>query len=108
MGGSDEFLEALRSGNQDAAAIFEARFRPRIEAIARRRGVPSADRPDVVQDVLLDALRQIAAGTFRQDASLSTWLHILVNGWVSSYFRKRGSRQIISLEQLTIDSPSLV
>lgn len=80
--------ESIARGDEEAAAQFDALFRPWIEGSIRNRGVPANDRDDVVQEVLADAIRQLKAGRFRGAASLKTWLATMVGGKVMDYWRR--------------------
>ncbi len=93
--------------NGDQAA-FDSRFRPRIEALARRRGVPSHDCQDVAQEVLSTALRQLQDGKFRVESALATWLHPIMHAGVANYFRKRGRVEAVPLEDLTPDDRAFI
>jgi RNA polymerase sigma-70 factor (ECF subfamily) len=97
----EELVEAIKARDEDAAAKFDERFRGRIEALARRRGIPSNDCPDVAQDVLVDAVRQIRQGNYRGEASLGTWLHMIIGGKIGDYWRRHRAKEHVSLDIAT-------
>src|SRR4051794_14707336 len=99
MSQQDDQALARAIAEHDAAAetAFDWRFRSRVEAIVRKRGVRDHDCGDVVQRIMMDALRQLRLGQFRGDATLSTWLHAIIGGAVSNYFRKPGGPELVSL-----------
>src|SRR5262245_22987159 len=102
-----EVVARLRAGDEAAAEEFDRRFRARIERIAHRRGVPLDDCPDVAQDVLTDAVRQLRRGNFRGEASLTTWLHALIQGNVATYYRRRRDKLLVPIDSLAEDDPAL-
>src|SRR4051812_26567524 len=106
--GDLELVEAMQAGHEGALSDFDRRFRSKIEAFARRRGVVRHDCVDVAQDVLAEAMRQIGEGKFRGASALSTWLHPMMNGKVADYFRKRSRRAAASLEDVPESSGPLM
>lgn len=104
----EELAHAIAGGDEAAASRFDQMFRAKVEAFARKRNVPTPDCPDVTQEVLADALRQLRLGKFRGEASLATWLHPIIKGGIANYFRKRRGPEIVSLQDLADDHPSLV
>lgn len=102
-----ELAAAISAGDEAVATAFDERFRGRIEAIARKRGVPVSDCGDIAQEVLAYAFRQIRDGKFRGTAALSTWLYPIINGKIADYWRARKSSQPVSLEAV-LDSEQAV
>lgn len=86
---SDEELLSLLKGN-DAAACerFVRDHMPRALAAARRLVGNEADAYDATQDAFLSFFRSL--GSFRQDATLSTWLHRIV---INAALMRRRSKQ---------------
>ena len=78
-GRSDAALLAAHvGGDRWAFGELFARHRPRLYQLARGHGGTAEDADDAVQDAMLAAHR--AAGGFRHDAAVGSWLHrILVN-----------------------------
>ncbi|HLG56872.1 MAG TPA: sigma-70 family RNA polymerase sigma factor [Vicinamibacterales bacterium] len=106
--GDDDLVARIRAGDEDAASLFDERFRARIERIARHRGVPSADCPDIAQLVLTDAIRQIQGGLFRGAASLTTWLYPIISGKIADYRRRQPRAELVPLESLASDNAALL
>lgn len=68
----------LQRGDEWAFQLLVRRFRKKIFSIAFGITLDAEESQDIVQDVFLQVYRRI--GSFRADASLSTWLHrITVN-----------------------------
>lgn len=85
---------AILSGDSAACEVFDAKYRPRIEWIARCYGVRPEDCPDIAQESLAAALSQIQRGMFRGESRLGTWLEAIVRGKIVDYRRSPGKRPI--------------
>lgn len=87
----DEELARL-AAEGDAAAFEEIheRHRRRVYAIALRMTGNEADAEDLTQDSFVSVLRWI--GSFRGDASFTSWLYRLVVNQVNMHFRRRKAR----------------
>jgi RNA polymerase sigma-70 factor, ECF subfamily len=88
---SDTELARL-AAEGDAAAFAEiySRYRTLVYSIALRMTRNFADAEDLTQDSFVSVLRRI--GTFRGEASLSTWLYRVVVNQVNMHFRLRKSK----------------
>lgn len=94
-------VEAICAGDDDAAAVFCRRFRPRVLALVRGRRIPSQDCDAVIQDVLATALDQIGRQRFRGDSRLGTWLYAIATGKVADYWRAAvPAKQFVQLDQV--------
>lgn len=87
-----QLIERCRAGDSGAIAEIVARYHEHVARVACRLSGHAHDVDDVVQDVFLRVLQRI--GTFRADASFSTWLiAITVNccrsRWKREALRKR-------------------
>src|SRR5947209_18079632 len=80
-------LERVRQRDGDAWAQLVARYQGRLVAFARARGVSAADAEDFVQDAFLHLLRGI--DSFRGEASLETYLFLLLRRRIVEWFRGR-------------------
>lgn len=81
-----ELLRAHAAGDRRAFEELVRRHRTRLYRTARRRAATPEDADDALQDALLKAHR--AAGSFRQDATVGSWLHrIVVNSCVDRFRR---------------------
>jgi len=103
----DDLVARIRTGDEEACRQFDRQFRQRIQVIARKRGVPTQDCEDVAQNVLADAIRQIQQDRFRAAASLATWVHSMINGWIANYFRARGP-EVIPIDEIGEDHQALM
>lgn len=71
-----ELLSAHLAGDRYAFEELFQRHRAQLYRLARRRSPTVEDARDAVQDAMLSAHR--AAGSFRNDAPVSGWLHRIV------------------------------
>src|SRR5258708_2829293 len=93
--------EAIRCGDEQAARLFDERFRQIIEAIAHKRGVPDQDCADVAQDILVDAFRHVREGKLRGEAPLATWIYPRSKGGFANYFRKQPDDQPMRIDDVS-------
>ncbi len=87
---------AIRRGDSAACEAFDAKYRQRIEWIARCRGIRQQDCADIAQEAMAAAFSQIQRGMFRGDSGLGTWLEAIVHGKVIDYQRSPGKRPLPS------------
>jgi RNA polymerase sigma factor (sigma-70 family) len=99
-------LDEIAAGVQDAS-ILEERYKHRLLCFARVMGVPPDDSSDLVQDVLLIAIREIRGGHFRRDSSIITWLDGILKNKIKDFWRAQNRRRsiFIALEPIAT-SPS--
>lgn len=71
-----ELLAAHASGDRRAFEELFRRHRSRLYRLARHRTRTLEDADDAVQEAMLSAHR--AAGSFRRDAAVGSWLHRIV------------------------------
>jgi RNA polymerase sigma-70 factor (ECF subfamily) len=97
-----ELLDEIAAGARDAN-ILEERYKPRLHWFARVMGVPVEDASDLVQDVLLIAIREIRTDRFRRDSAIITWLDGILKNKVKDFWRAQNRRRslFISLEPVT-------
>lgn len=103
-----DLARAIQAGHEDQVRVFASRFQGRIEAIVRRRGVPSRDRDDVVQDILADAVRQLHQGRFRGESVLGTWVYRIALGKIADYWRKHRPLGLVGLDEVEEGHEALV
>lgn len=83
-----QLLRAHADGDPDAFGELLARHRDRLWAVALRTMADREEAADALQDALLSAHR--AAGRFRGDSAVTTWLHrIVVNACLDRMRRRR-------------------
>jgi RNA polymerase sigma factor (sigma-70 family) len=80
-------LDRVRQRDGDAWAQLVARYEGRLLAFARGRGISVADAEDLVQDAFLHLLRGLEA--FRGEASLETYLFLLLRRRIAEWLRGR-------------------
>ena len=87
----DEELARL-AANGDAAAFDEIYMRHRrfVYSLAVRMTGNQADAEDLTQESFVSVLRRV--GSFRGEASFTTWLYRLPSNQVKMHFRYRSSR----------------
>jgi RNA polymerase sigma-70 factor, ECF subfamily len=90
-------LERHQSGDPAAFAELVRRHRDRLWAVALRTLGDPEEAADAVQDALLSAYR--AAGTFRGDAAVTTWLHRIVVNACLDRVRRRQVRRTVPLPE---------
>ncbi|MDR7330584.1 sigma-70 family RNA polymerase sigma factor [Corynebacterium guangdongense] len=101
---SDEQLVSdFLAGDATAFSTIVERHRARLLWVARRytRG-NEADAEDVVQEALFKASRKL--GSFRQESSLSTWLHRMVMNGGYDFSHHRFRREMPTLNDDTVDA----
>jgi RNA polymerase sigma-70 factor (ECF subfamily) len=86
-------INRLATGDERAAEVFVREYQPRVLRMLGQLGVPNADIPDVTQDVLFDAIRQLRAGRFRRDSRLFSWLKKVIRGKAIVYPRQAARRR---------------
>lgn len=83
-----DLLQAHVAGDPNAFAELFVRHRDRLWAVALRTLTDREEAADALQDALLSAHR--AAGRFRGDSAVTTWLHrIVVNACLDRLRRRR-------------------
>jgi RNA polymerase sigma-70 factor (ECF subfamily) len=94
-------IAQIASGTQDS--ILEERYKPRLLWFARVMGIPPDDSSDLVQDVLLVAIREIRSDRFRHDSSIITWLDGILKNKIKDFWRAQNRRRSIftTLEPVT-------
>lgn len=71
-----ELLAAHASGDRVAFERLLSRHGPALHRLARLRSTSAEEAEDALQDALLSVHR--AAGSFRRDAAVGSWLHRIV------------------------------
>jgi len=71
-----ELLSAHAAGDRRAFEELFGRHRVQLYHLARRRSRTAEDADDALQEAMLSAHR--AAGSFRHDAAVGSWLHRIV------------------------------
>ena len=93
---SDEaLLRAHADGDPDAFAEIVRRHRDRLWAVAVRTIGDREEAADALQDALLSAHR--AAGRFRGDSAVTTWLHRIVVNACLDRIRRRQAHPTVPL-----------
>ena len=90
-----DLLRAHVEGDPEAFATLVRRHRDRLWAVALRTIGDREEAADAVQDALLSAHR--AAGRFRGDAQVTTWLHRIVVNACLDRVRKRQAHPTVPL-----------
>ncbi len=82
-----DLLRAHVVGDRRAFETLYRRHRARLHSLARQRIHSPEDADDAVQDAMLAAHR--AAGSFRHDCAVASWLHrIVVNACMDTLRRR--------------------
>ncbi len=97
-------LAAHVDGDEDAFGQLVARHRSRLWAVALRTLGDREEAADALQDALLSAYR--AAGSYRGEAKVTTWLHrIVVNACLDRVRRQAARPTVPLLERQGGDAP---
>ncbi|MDT4986706.1 MAG: polymerase sigma-70 factor, subfamily [Micromonosporaceae bacterium] len=91
-------LRAHAAGDTDAFAELVRRHRDRLWAVALRTLGEREEAADALQDALLSAYR--AAGRFRGEAAVTTWLHRIVVNSCLDRLRRRQARPTVPLPEV--------
>ena len=91
----ETLLRAHAEGDPDAFAVLFRRHRDRLWAVALRTMGDREDAADALQDALLSAHR--AAGRFRGDSAVTTWLHRIVVNACLDRIRRRQAHPTVPL-----------
>jgi RNA polymerase sigma-70 factor (ECF subfamily) len=94
-------LSAHVAGDPDAFGELVRRHRDRMWAVALRTLGDREEAADALQDACVSAYR--AAGSFRGDAAVTTWLHRIVVNACLDRVRRRQVRPAVPLETVTVD-----
>ncbi len=90
-----DLLRAHVAGDRDAFAELFRRHRDRLWAVALRTLGDREEAADALQDALLSAHR--AAGRFRGDSAVTTWLHRIVVNACLDRVRRRQAHPTVPL-----------
>jgi RNA polymerase sigma-70 factor, ECF subfamily len=93
-------LRAHVAGDPDAFAEIVRRHRERLWAVALRTLGDREEAADALQDALLSAYR--AAGRFRGDSAVTTWLHRIVVNACLDRVRRRQARPTVPLPETDV------
>jgi RNA polymerase sigma-70 factor (ECF subfamily) len=92
-----ELLRAHAAGDPHAFEVLVRRHRDRMWAVALRTLRDPEEAADAVQDALISAYR--AAGSFRAESAVTTWLHRIVVNACLDRIRRRQARPTVALPE---------
>src|SRR5947208_15496452 len=93
-----ELLRRHVAGDADAFGELFRRHRDRLWSVALRTLGDPEEAADALQDAMVSAYR--AAGSFRGDAAVTTWLHRVVVNACLDRIRRRNSRPTVPLPEV--------
>jgi RNA polymerase sigma-70 factor (ECF subfamily) len=96
-----ELLRAHADGDRDAFEILIRRHRDRLWAVALRTMRDPEEAADALQDAMISAFR--AAGSFRAESAVTTWLHRIVVNACLDRIRRRTARPTVALSEQTAE-----
>jgi RNA polymerase sigma factor (sigma-70 family) len=105
----ENLLTGLAIGDAEAKASFVHMFERRVRHAVQAAGVPQTDVPDVTQDVLIEALRQLGGAEFKLRGKLGNWVATLTKGRIIDYRRKsarRGAGRHVSIDVMDVSAAS--
>jgi len=91
------------AGDGEAFGELFRRHRDRLWAVALRTLGDPEEAADALQDAMVSAYR--AAGSFRGDAAVTTWLHRVVVNACLDRIRRRNSRPTVPLPEVEAEHP---
>jgi RNA polymerase sigma-70 factor (ECF subfamily) len=97
-----ELLSRHAAGDRDAFGELVRRHRDRLWRVALRTLGNPEDAADALQDALLSAYR--AAGGFRGEAAVTTWLHRIVVNACLDLARRRTARPTVALDETAAEA----
>jgi RNA polymerase sigma-70 factor, ECF subfamily len=92
-------------GDRDAFGELVRRHQDRLWRVAVRTLGDPDDAADAVQDALVSAYR--AAGSYRGDAAVTTWLHRIVVNACLDLVRRRSARPASPLDDTVTNLPAI-
>lgn len=92
-----DLIRAHAAGDPHAFSEIVRRHRDRMWAVALRTVRDQEEAADALQDAFISAFR--AAGKFRAESQVSTWLHRIVVNACLDRIRKRQSRPTVPLPE---------
>ncbi|MGI8418260.1 MAG: RNA polymerase sigma factor SigM [Nakamurella sp.] len=98
-----ELIAAHVAGDRNAFGELASRHRDRMWAVALRTMRDPEEAADAVQDAFISAFR--AAGRFRAESAVTTWLHRIVVNACLDRIRRRKARPSVPLTE-EIDEPA--
>jgi RNA polymerase sigma-70 factor (ECF subfamily) len=100
-----ELLSAHAAGDVAAFGELVRRHRDRMWAVALRTLGDREEAADALQDAFVSAFR--AAGRFRGDAAVTTWLHRIVVNACLDRVRRRQARPTVALPEVETAATAL-
>jgi RNA polymerase sigma-70 factor (ECF subfamily) len=88
---------------------FDAYYRNFISLVITKLNVPSADRDDLTQEVLLKVWKSLEKMIpNKNNAKFRTWLSTIIRNTVIDYFKKNKNKKTISIDEhnISISIPS--
>jgi RNA polymerase sigma-70 factor (ECF subfamily) len=100
-----DLLAAHAAGDPRAFGVLIARHRDRMWAVALRTMREPEEAADALQDACISAFR--AAGNFRAESAVTTWLHRIVVNACLDRIRRRQSRPTVPLTEQGPTEPAV-
>ncbi|GAA1958853.1 RNA polymerase sigma factor SigM [Catenulispora subtropica] len=97
-----DLLARHAAGDGEAFGELFRRHRDRLWSVALRTLGDPEEAADALQDAMLSAYR--AAGSFRGDSAVTTWLHRVVVNACLDRIRRRNSRPTVPLPEVETES----
>jgi RNA polymerase sigma-70 factor (ECF subfamily) len=99
-----DLIAAHVAGDPHAFSELVRRHRDRMWAVALRTVRDPEDAADALQDAFISAFR--AAGNFRAESQVTTWLHRIVVNACLDRSRRRQARPTVRLPETGCDEPT--
>jgi RNA polymerase sigma factor (sigma-70 family) len=103
-----QLLDSLQDeSNQDVWIGFDARYRPIVEGVARRLGLPQEDAADVAQETLTVFVRDYRRGLYQRGRGrLRTWIMTIARNRAIDLLRARARASPALGDSALINIPS--
>ncbi|HVW40984.1 MAG TPA: RNA polymerase sigma factor SigM [Amycolatopsis sp.] len=99
-----DLIAAHASGDPHAFSELVRRHRDRLWAVALRTLRDPEEAADALQDAFISAFR--AAGNFRAESAVTTWLHRIVVNACLDRVRRRQARPTVPLPETGFNEPA--
>ncbi len=98
IGGEKKLVKDLKKGNSGAVRYWYKKYYSQLVLIANQKIELEADVQDVVQETMINVLRQIQL--FRGESALKTWMISILRHEIADYYRKKYAKRTIQTVSL--------
>ena len=102
---SKTLLDKIASGDEISWDEFYLKYAPIVKALAKFKGLNTADADDICQQVMMQFFKQ--SKTFKFDPNIAkfrTYFGLIVNSKICSYFRGSKENPTDDMEWIPVDA----